>query len=54
LEKISEETDQSLSEVIRRALALYDLIGSRLKAGGKLVLSNADGECEIVLTEFVD
>jgi hypothetical protein len=54
LEKLGRETDQSLSEVIRRALALYDLVGSEAMAGNKLIIRSRDGENEreVLLTEF--
>jgi len=54
LEKLSEETDQSLSEVIRRALSLYDLIREELRGGGKVVLSKGETEREVILPEFAD
>jgi hypothetical protein len=49
LERMSEETEQSFSEVIRGALALYDTVWSELKAGRKLIVQGPDGEKEIVL-----
>ena len=52
LEKLSQETDQSLSEVIRRALSLYDLIGAEAMAGSELVIRSRDGEKEVLLPEF--
>ena len=53
LERLGEATDQSLSEVIRRALALYDLVGAELMAGNKLIIRSRDGgEREIAFTEF--
>jgi hypothetical protein len=52
LERLSEKTDQSLSEVIRRALALYDLVGAEAMAGNKLIIRTRDGEREIAFTEF--
>jgi hypothetical protein len=39
LEKLQQATDaDSLGEVIRRALALYDVVHTELDAGGKLLL----------------
>jgi hypothetical protein len=52
LERLSQVTDQSLSEVIRRALALYDLVGAEAMAGNKLIIRSRDGEREIVIAEF--
>ena len=52
LERLSQATDQTLSEVIRRALALYDLMGAEAMAGNKLIIRSRDGEREIVLAEF--
>jgi len=52
LEDLSQITDQSLSEVIRRSLSLYSLLGTELTAGGKLVIRRREGEKELVLPEF--
>ena len=56
LERISEETEQSLSDVIRNALAVYDLLWSELRAqpGRKLLVTEPDGskERELVIPEF--
>ena len=53
LERLGEATDQNLSEVIRRALALYDLVGAELMGGSKLIFRSRDGgEREIAFTEF--
>jgi hypothetical protein len=52
LEKLGRDTDQSLSEVIRRALSLYDLVGTEAMAGNKLIIRGHDGEREVLLTEF--
>jgi Ribbon-helix-helix protein, copG family len=54
LERMSEETEQSFSEVIRNALALYDLLWSELKGGRTLVVREADGkgEKEVILPEL--
>jgi predicted transcriptional regulator len=54
LEKLSEQTDQSLSEVIRRALSLYNLVGAEAAAGNRLIIRGREGEKELVLTEFED
>lgn len=52
LERLALETDQSLSEVIRRALALYDLVGAEAMAGNRLIIRGREGEREILFTEF--
>jgi predicted CopG family antitoxin len=54
LERMSRETEQSFSDVIRNALAVYDLLWSELKTGRKLVIQEGDGRDvkEIVLPEF--
>jgi hypothetical protein len=52
LENLSAETDRSLSEVIRRALAVSDLLGSESKKGGALIIRNPEGEREVILAEF--
>jgi hypothetical protein len=52
LENLSAETDQSLSEVIRRALAVYDLLWSETQKGGALIIRNPEGEREVILAEF--
>lgn len=54
LEKLSGETEQSLSEVIRNALAVYDLLWSELKSetGRSLIIRGTDHEKELVIPEF--
>ncbi|MHC5539326.1 ribbon-helix-helix protein, CopG family [Singulisphaera rosea] len=53
LEKLSQDTDQSLSEVIRRALSLYDLVGEAATAGSRLIVRDPEGkERDILLPEF--
>jgi len=52
LENLSTETDQSLSEVIRRALAIYDLLWSESKKGGSLIIRTPEGDREVIVTEF--
>jgi len=49
LQDLSAETDQSLSEVIRRALAVYDFILTETKRGGNLIIRTPDGEKELVI-----
>ena len=50
LERLSEENDLSLSEVLRKSLAIYDLLWSEKKKGSAVILRGPDGEKEI---EFV-
>lgn len=38
----------SITEVIQRALALYDLVTEHQAEGGKLVFRHADGEQEVL------
>lgn len=38
----------SLTEVIRRALALYDLVVEHQAEGGKLIFQDADGNAEVL------
>lgn len=54
LEAISGRTDQSLSEVIRRALALYALLEAEAEKGGALIIRGPGGDREIVVVEFSD
>jgi hypothetical protein len=47
LDGLQERTGAaSLTEVIRRALALYDLVVDHQKAGGRIQLYNRDGTVE--------
>lgn len=39
----------SLTEVIRRSLAAYDLLTSATACGGRIVIQTADGEKELIL-----
>ncbi len=50
LERLSEENDLSLSEMVRRSLAVYDLLWSEKQKGSAIVVRSSDGEKEI---EFV-
>lgn len=50
LEKISDQTDESLSQVVRRAVALYEMLISETSAGGEIVIRTNDGsEKHVVL-----
>ena len=52
LERISNETEQSLSEVIRSALAVYDALWAELKTGRSLIVRGPDGEKELIVPEL--
>ena len=54
LESLSQRTDQSLSEVIRRALATYDLLFTESKKGNSVIIRSAESDREIVFSEFMD
>lgn len=58
LTRLSDATEQSLSDVIRNALAVYDLLWTELRAteGRKLLIKEADGsgEKEVLIPEFRD
>ncbi len=50
LEALRDKTQaDSLTEVIRRALAVYDFLWSQKQKGAKLVVNGPDGEKELVL-----
>lgn len=49
LEELSELTDQSYSEVLRRALAIYDLLIHEKEAGAKLILKTKEADREVIL-----
>ena len=49
LETLSDETDMSLAEVIRKSLAVYDLLWSEMKKGGTIVIRGPDGEKELII-----
>ena len=42
----------SLAEVIRRALAVYDLLRKATADGSKIMIQNGDVQREVVITEF--
>lgn len=53
LEHLRDQTNaDSLAEVIRRALAVYDLLQKASAEGGKIVIENDDRQRELVITEF--
>ncbi|MBU0718263.1 MAG: ribbon-helix-helix protein, CopG family [Planctomycetes bacterium] len=50
LENLRDTTDaDSLTEVIRRSLAVYDFLWAEKKQGGKITVKGPAGEKEIVL-----
>lgn len=49
LETLSEESDLSLSEVVRKSLAVYDLLWGEIQAGGSIVIRNGKHEKEVVI-----
>lgn len=44
LEKISKMTDENLSVVIRRSLAVYEALLEQQSAGAKILLQSKDGD----------
>jgi len=52
LEDLSEQTDQSFSEVIRRALATYDLLWTESKKGNSLIIRSPEADREVIFSEF--
>ena len=49
LERLSEETDLSLSEVVRKSLAIYDLLWKETQAGGSIIIRTDENEKEVVI-----
>ena len=49
LQKLSDESGASLSEVVRRSLAVYELLWSETEAGGTIVVRNGKKEKEVVI-----
>lgn len=50
LEHLRDQTHaDSLTEVIRRALAVYDLLWKATSDGGKIVIQTDEGEKELLL-----
>ena len=54
MEHLKDQTHaQSLTEVIRRALAVYDMLRQATADGGKLVIeTKSGGERELAIPEF--
>ena len=47
LERIQRDSDaESLTEVVRRALAVYDDLLSVRRDGGRIIIEHKDGEAE--------
>ncbi len=44
LERLSDESDSTFSEVLRKSLPVYDLLQSELKQGGSIVIRTKKGE----------
>ena len=44
LERLSEETDSSLTEVVRRSLAVLELLLDEQKAGSEIISRRDDGD----------
>jgi len=54
LEHLRDQTAaDSLTEVIRRALSVYDLLGKATLEGGRIIVETPDGEREVIIPEFV-
>jgi len=49
LEELSEETDCSLTETIRRALSVYDLLLTQQKSGAEVLVRDEDGERQVLI-----
>jgi hypothetical protein len=53
LEHLRNQTHaDSLAEVIRRSLAVYDLLRKATTEGGKIILETEEGERELIIPEF--
>lgn len=49
LQRVQENSGSTtLTEAIRRALALYDLVLEQQKIGGKIIFEHADGSREVL------
>ena len=44
LESISNATDESLSQVVRRSVAIYEMLLSETSSGGEIIIRATDGE----------
>jgi len=53
LEKIRDETRaDSLAEVFRRSLSVYDILRRTISEGGHIVLHTPEGEQRLIIPEF--
>jgi hypothetical protein len=49
LESLSEASDCTLADVIRRALAVYHLLRTETQKGSKLLIRDEDGDREVMI-----
>ena len=49
LEALSEATDLSLSEVVRKSVAIYDLLLAETEAGASIIIRKGDHEKEVMI-----
>lgn len=49
LEELSKEADCSLTETIRRALSVYDLLLIQQKNGAQVIVRDDDGERQVLV-----
>ena len=54
LEKLANETDQGMSDVIRRALSIYNYLYEQSKLGNSVLVQGPEENKEIVFSEFLD
>ena len=48
LDRLAERTTMSKTDVINRALQLYDFIDGETAAGGQILVRSADGTAEVL------
>ena len=49
LERLSDESGHSLSEVVRKSLAVFELLWDETQEGGTIVIRNGKKEKEVVI-----
>lgn len=49
LELMSEKTGDSLSQIVRRSVAIYGILLEETGGGGKIVIRNGDDEKEVLI-----
>ncbi|MHC4477376.1 MAG: ribbon-helix-helix protein, CopG family [Planctomycetota bacterium] len=50
MEQLRDETDaDSLVEVVRKSLAVYDYLWTQKKGGAKILISDSEGTRELVI-----